>query len=105
MRFYDSFLILGVILLPGCCQNSVSFFCVVVAMSSSGERELYNIRKFDGTNFSLWKEQIQDVLVQKKQLKPISGPTARPADKSETDWAELDALAKSTMRLHLAESV
>ena len=55
VRFYDSFLILGVILLPGCCRNSVSF-CVVAAMSSSGERELYNIRNFDGTNFSMWKE-------------------------------------------------
>ena len=74
-------------------------------MSSSGERELYNIRKFDGTNFSMWKEQIKDVLVQKKQLKPISGPTAKPVDMSEEDWAELDALAKSTIRLHLAESV
>ena len=49
-------------------------------MSSSRERELYNIKKFDGTNFNLWKEQIQDVLVQKKQLKPISGPIAKPAD-------------------------
>ena len=105
MRFYDSFLILGVILLPGCCRNSVSFFCVVAAMSSSHERELYNIRKFDGTNFNMWKEQIKDVLVQKKQLKPISGPTAKPVDMSEEDWAELDALAKSMIRLHLAESV
>ena len=49
----------------------LSVFCVVAAMSSSGEHELYNIRKSDGTNFSLWKEQIKDVLVQKKQLKPI----------------------------------
>ena len=46
-------------LLSKFCQ----FFCVVVAMSSLGERELYNIRKFDGTNFSMWKEQIKDALV------------------------------------------
>ena len=72
-------------------------------MSSSGERELYNIRKFDGTNFSMWKEQIKDVLVQKKQLKPISGPIAKPVDMSEEDWAELDALAKSTIKLHLVK--
>ena len=90
------------------CQVAVKFlsnFCVVVTMSSSGERELYKIRKFDGTNFSLWKEQIKGVLVQKKQLKPISGPTAKPVDMLEEDWAELDALAKSMIRLHLAESV
>ena len=73
-------------------------------MASSSERELYNIKKFDGTNLSLWKEKIQDVLVQKKQLKPISGPIARPPNMSEADWLE-DALAKSTIRLYLAESV
>ena len=39
------------------------------------------------------------------QLKPISGPTAKPVDMSEEDWVELDALAKSTIRLHLEESV
>ena len=74
-------------------------------MSSSSERELFNIGKFDGTNFSLWKEQIQDELVQKKQLKPISRPSTKPVDMSDANWAELDALAKSTIRLHLAESV
>ena len=74
-------------------------------MASSSERELFNIRKFDGTNFSLWKEQIQDVLVQKKQLKPIVGPNAKPVNMSDGDWAKLDVLAKSTIRLHLAESV
>ena len=90
------------------CQVAIkilSVFCIVVSMSSSGEHELYNIRKFDGTNFILWKEQIKDVLVQKKQLKPISGPTAKLADMSKEDWVELDALAKSTIRLHLVESV
>ena len=83
----------------------LSVFCVVAAMSSSGERELYNIRKFDGTNFSMWKEQIKDILVHKKQLNPISGPNAKPVDMLEEDGAELDALAKSTITLHLAESV
>ena len=63
----------------------LSVFWLVAAMSSLGERELYNIRKFDGTNFNMWKEQIKDVLVQKKQLKPISGPTAKPADMSKED--------------------
>ena len=38
-------------------------------------------------------------------MKPISGPSAKPADMSDANWVELDALAKSTIRLHLAESV
>ena len=70
--------------------------------SSHSECELYNIKKFDGTNFSLRKEQIQDVLFLKKQLKGI---TAKPADMDAEDWNKLDALAKSAIRLHLAESM
>ena len=31
------------------------------------ERDVYDIKKFDGLNFALWIEQIQDILVQKKQ--------------------------------------
>lgn len=40
------------------------FVMVLCIMSSSHlECELYNIKKFDGMNFSLWKEQIHDVLI------------------------------------------
>ena len=38
---------------------------------ASKERDVYDIRKFDGNNFALWKEQMQAVLVQKKQRLPI----------------------------------
>ena len=55
------------------------------------EHEMYNIKKFNGTNFSLWKEQIHDVLVQKKQLKPLKGISAKRATISVEDWNELDA--------------
>ena len=74
-------------------------------MASSSERELFNIRNFDGTNFTLWKEQIQDVLVQKKQFKLVEGLNAKRTDMSDANWVELDALAKTTIRLHLAKSV
>ena len=36
------------------------------------ERDVYDIKKFDGTKFSLWKNLIQDVLMQKKQKLPIT---------------------------------
>ena len=42
---------------------------------------------------------------QKKQLKPLKGITAKPIAMFVEDWNELDALAKSTIRLHLAKSV
>ena len=31
------------------------------------EKDLHTIHKFDGTNFAMWKEQIQDVVVQRNQ--------------------------------------
>ena len=41
-------------------------------MASSSENALFNIEKLEGNNnFSYWKEHIYNVLVQKKQVKPI----------------------------------
>ena len=40
-------------------------------MASSSESSLFNIEKLDGTNFPFWKEQVYNVLVQKKQARPI----------------------------------
>ena len=42
-----------------------------MATSSNESGSLFNIEKLDGTNFPFWKEQIYNVLVQKKQVKPI----------------------------------
>ena len=39
--------------------------------TSSNESSLFNIEKLDGTNFPFWKEQVYNLLVQKKQVKPI----------------------------------
>ncbi|MCO5560011.1 hypothetical protein L7F22_013617 [Adiantum nelumboides] len=72
-------------------------------MSWSGEKYVYNIKKFDGTNFAIWKEQIRDVLIQKGQLDPIM---EHPEGKyTYTKWQKLDAKAKCTIFLHLDEFV
>ena len=63
------------------------------------------IRKFDGSNFALWKNQMRDVLVQRKQTRPLGGKAKKPNDMDDDDWEELDALTMSTIRLHLADSV
>lgn len=73
-------------------------------MALSSEKDIYNIRKFDGTNFSIWKKQIQDVLTQKNQLVPLSERQENDG-MSEVEWKQLDAEAKSTIRLHRTESV
>ena len=73
---------------------------------ASKERNVYDMRKFDGNNFALWKEQMQDVLVQKKQRLPIMHATCTEnLGMTQIEWDELDAMARATIRLHLAESV
>lgn len=59
-------------------------------------KDVYDINKFDGTNFAFWKEQIQDVLVYKKQHLPILyAIRTEEMNMTQLDWDELDALARS----------
>ena len=66
---------------------------------------MFNIEKLNGTNFPFWKEQIYNVLVQKKQVKPIKQKGIKPKDMGQDDWDELDELARSTIMLTLTKSV
>ncbi|MCO5550603.1 hypothetical protein L7F22_004091 [Adiantum nelumboides] len=78
----------------------------LVTMSTSKDRDIYDIKKFDGTNFQLRKNQMQDVLVQKKQKLPIIYATRiEEMNMTQFQWEELDELCRSTIRLHLAGSV
>ena len=45
----------------------------------------YLIEKLDDTNFSYWKEQIYNVLVQKKQVKPIKCKGIKTKDFDDDD--------------------
>ena len=76
--------------------------------SSTKDSDVYDIKKFDGSNFALWKVQIQDILVQKKQKAPILLPNRATTltehyQVTQYDWDELDGMARSTICLHLAE--
>ena len=84
----------------------LGFLALYLALMASLTREVYDIKKFDGSNFALWKEQIQDVLVQKKQRLPIlHAHRAENMGLTHVQWDELDAMARSTIRLYLVESV
>ena len=48
--------------------------------SLMSENTVFNIEKLDGTSFPFWKEQIYNVLVQKKQVKPIKLKKMKPKD-------------------------
>ena len=74
-------------------------------MASSSKESLYNIKKLDGTNFPFWKKQIWQVLVQKKQIKPIKLKGERPKDMTPNAWEELDELACSTIMFTFAKNV
>ncbi|MCO5559196.1 hypothetical protein L7F22_012791 [Adiantum nelumboides] len=72
--------------------------------SSVTGKEEYYICKLDGTNFVIWKERMMDVLTNKGLLEPLF---ERQEGDGHTDaqWTMMDAKAKATIRLHLAESV
>ena len=55
------------------------------------------IHKFDRFNFVLWKNQMRDEMIQRKQLKPFSGEAARLEGMTNDDWEELNLLSISTI--------
>ncbi|VFQ66942.1 unnamed protein product [Cuscuta campestris] len=62
----------------------------------------FRIEKFDGTDFSWWKMQIEDLLVQ-KDLDVVLGD--KPEKMSYADWAGLDWKAVSVICLSLTKNV
>ncbi|VFQ99659.1 unnamed protein product [Cuscuta campestris] len=62
----------------------------------------FQIKKFDCTDFSWWKMQIEDLLVQ-KDLDVVLGD--KPEKMSDADWAGLDRKAMSVIRLSLTKNV
>ncbi|MCO5595107.1 hypothetical protein L7F22_049145 [Adiantum nelumboides] len=76
-----------------------------MASSRSAKNTLFNIEMLDGSNYAYWKEQIYNVLVQKKQAKPICLAGLKPEDMNMDDWIELDELTRSTIMLTLHKSI
>ncbi|VFQ97324.1 unnamed protein product [Cuscuta campestris] len=62
----------------------------------------FRIEKFDGTDFSWWRMQIEDLLVQ-KDLDVVLGDKLEKM--SNADWAGLDRKAMSVIRLSLTKNV
>ncbi|MCO5606802.1 hypothetical protein L7F22_060993 [Adiantum nelumboides] len=76
-----------------------------MAFTSNSDSTLFNIKKLEGHNYAYCKEQIYNVLVQKKQSKPIRLQGIKPDDMNADDWIELDELARLTIMLTLHKSV
>ena len=71
--------------------------------STSGSSEM-SLRKFDGSNFNFWKEQMQDYLIVKGQIDPIETENALEEFKPN-EWMKLDRIVRTTIWMHLSESV
>ncbi|MCO5590427.1 hypothetical protein L7F22_044397 [Adiantum nelumboides] len=76
-----------------------------MASTSNSDSTLFNIEKLESHNYAYWKEQIYNVLVQKKQSKPIRLQGVKPNDMNADDWIELNELARSTIMLTLHKLV
>ena len=57
----------------------------------------FNVEKFNGQNFPLWKMQIKDYLYQKDLYLPLSGKTKNPAAMTDVEWNILDRKALGTV--------
>ena len=71
--------------------------------STSGSSQM-SLRKFDGTNFRYWKEQMQDYLILKGQIDLIENAMAPSTVKLE-EWTRMNRVARATIRMQLLESV
>ena len=71
--------------------------------STSGSSEM-SLRKFDGSNFNFWKEQMHDYLIVKGQIDPIETENPLEAYKPN-EWQKLDRIVRATIRVHFSESV
>ena len=61
------------------------------------------IRKFDGKNFALWKERMQEVLIIRRQAEAIC-QSDKPTSMSAEEWRSMDKITRSTIRMHLTKN-
>ena len=78
---------------------------MVEVASLSFESITFHIERLDGTNFPFWKEQIYNVLIQKKQVKPIKLKGVKLESMDQEEWTEMDELARSTIMLSMTKIV
>ncbi|MCO5595688.1 hypothetical protein L7F22_049733 [Adiantum nelumboides] len=72
-------------------------------MAGSSKNNDYYIKKFDGTNFTIWKQCMMDVLVNKELTAPLKD--RKESAYNDDQWEELDARARAMIWLHLGESI
>ena len=66
-------------------------------------RKASGIEKFDGTDFGLWRMQIEDYLYGKKLHLPLLGE--KPTTMKDEEWALFDRQVLEVIRLTLSRSI
>ena len=61
----------------------------------------FEIEKFNGNNFSLWKSKIKAILTNDKCIATISD---KPASVFEEKWVEIEANAMTNLQLALGDT-
>ena len=64
-----------------------------------------DMEKLNGTNFAMWKAQMEDILILKDQYLPIEGVASKPSSMKDEEWNKLDRKAIATIRQYLAKNV
>ena len=74
-----------------------------MAASSSEIKGLFEIRKFDGRGFDLWKERMQGILF----LKDCDGALqeAKPEDMTENAWETLNKKAVTYIKMGVTDDI
>ena len=54
------------------------------------ETTVTDMEKLSGANFSLWKSQMEDILILKDQYLSIEGTTKKPSSMTHEEWNKLD---------------
>ena len=77
----------------------------VARFVSNMETIMNDMEKLNGANFSLWKSQMEDILILKDQCLPIEGAAKKPSMMADEDWKKLDRKSIATIRQYFKECV
>ena len=69
------------------------------------ETAVTDMEMLNGANFSLWKSQMEDILILKDQYLPIDGTTKKLSSMTNEEWNKLDRKEIATIRQYLAKNV
>ena len=78
-------------------------YCVAMASSSSDVKNLFEIRRFEGTSFDLWKERMQGILFLKDCERALEAE--KPENMSEVAWQILNKKVVIYIKMAVSDEI